>query len=659
MMFPKLTSAALLGLLCWEASALSVPQGDSKRSAVANDTDDGYDYIVVGSGPGGGPLAVNLAEAGFSVLLIEAGRNYTDDYNQSIPAFFGSAQWDEKQGWWFYTADYSDEEQAARNDKLVWLKPDGEYWVGQNPPEGSTQLGVWYPRAGTLGGCDTHNGGLSVRPSNWDWDNIATLTGDASWRHEEMLEHFKHLERNLYLPEGTPGHGFDGFQPIGVTNKSLIESDKQIMSVAKGSVIALGQHERSLSDDFDVLATLDINQDRPDRDFQNDAYQIAFKRDEQGRRFSAGNRVNEGARKGIPLTIQFDTFVTKVQLDENLRATGVEYLRGEKLYRADPRAASANVTGIPGSAKAKREVIVSGGAFNTPQILLHSGVGPADHLKEHSIPVRVDLPGVGRNLRDHYEVPVIHEFPENFNFFGKCVNDGPIEENPCYTEWLDGEGSWTGLGFYQFVLYTSTVAPRGERDLILYGSSSPILGHLPPYTNSTNLTDSLDGSKYYTYTISESHSRNEAGYVRLRTSDPLDVPEINFEYFSTGGDEDVQSIVDGIEFTRKIFDSIPGGPNATVGEAYPGRNVSTKEQLAQYVRDQSYGHHASGTAAIGADDDPLAVLDSHFRVRGVQGLRVVDASVFPNVPGTFPLISFFIMSEKASRTIIADAQAEQ
>ncbi|KAL2108232.1 hypothetical protein VUR80DRAFT_4097 [Thermomyces stellatus] len=633
------------------ASALPGPA----RIPRSNTTDDAdtFDYIVVGSGPGGGPLAVNLADAGYTVLLLEAGQNHTAGNNQMIPAFFGEAQWDESQAWWFYTKDYSDKEQAAKNSKMVWVKPDGEYWIGRDPPEGSEQLGIWYPRAGTLGGCDTHNGGLTVRPSDWDWDNIADITGDESWRHEKMLRYFEKLERNMYLPEGTPGHGFSGYQPIGVGNKTLIEQEPQILSVAQGSAAALGYTERSKSTDFDVVANWNINGDRLGRDFENDVYQIPFKKDEQGRRYSAGNRVSDGVASGIPLTVRFNSFVTRVQVDENKKATGVDYLEGEALYKADPRAAKKGNTGTPRSAKARREVIVSGGTFNTPQILMLSGIGPREHLEEYDIDVVQDLPGVGRNLVDHYEVPVIHEFPKNFSFFKDCANDGPVKDNPCYHQWLENKGPWTTLGFYEFVLYTSSVAPRGERDLILYGASSAIQGHLPPYVNSSELTES---DKYYTYTISESHSRNKAGYVRLLSSDPLDVPEINFEYFADGGDEDVQALVEGIEFTRRVFDSIPGGPNATVGEAVPGRNVSSREDLAQFVRAEAYGHHAAGTAAIGGDDDELAVVDSRFRVRGVDGLRVVDMSVFPNVPGTFPLISIFMMSEKASDVILEDAE---
>ncbi|RYP39877.1 hypothetical protein DL767_001996 [Monosporascus sp. MG133] len=643
----------LASLLASTSSALSVPNLSNLVDPRRNETDT-FDYIVVGSGPGGASLAVNLAEAGYTVLLLEAGQNHTSKLSQQSPAFFGEAQWDEEQGWWFYTKNYGNATESAKSSKLVWEKPNGGYWVGVDPPEGSKQLGIWYPRAGTLGGCDTHNGGLTVRPSDWDWDSIADITGDESWHHDEMLKHFERLERNLFLPPGTPGHGFSGYQPVGVGDKSLFEQEPQIMAVTQASVAAFGYTDRSHSTNFDVLATRDINAVLPGRDFQNDVYQISYKKDERGRRYSAANRVNDGVAKGLPLTVRFDSLVTRVQVDSDLTARGVKYLEGQSLYRADPRTkgGAKNNTGMPRTAYARREVIVSGGTFNTPQILMLSGIGAADELAEHDIPVVLDLPGVGKNLRDHYEVPVIHEFANNFTFFDNCT--GELEVNQCYAEWNEnGTGPWSTLGFYQFVLYTSSVAPRGERDLILYGSADGILGHLPPYVNYTEI---MNMANVYTYTVSESHPRNRAGTVKLVSADPRDVPEINFEYFADGGDEDIQGLVDGIEFTRKIFASV-SGDGVAVGEVYPGAAVVTQEQLKEYVRAEAYGHHATGTAVIGADDDPLAVLDSRFRVRGVKGLRVVDASIFPNVPGTFPLISIFMISEKASAVILEDAKA--
>uniref|UniRef100_A0A8H7K451 Glucose-methanol-choline oxidoreductase C-terminal domain-containing protein n=1 Tax=Bionectria ochroleuca TaxID=29856 RepID=A0A8H7K451_BIOOC len=443
---------------------------------------------------------------------------------------------------------------------------------------------------------------LTIRPTSWridinivlekmDWDNIKDITGDKTWGHKPILEYFKKLERNLYLPKDTPGHGFSGYQSIGRANKTLIESDKQVIAITKASDEALGYSERAKSNDFNIITNWDINEDQPDRNFLNNIYQISFKKDEQEKRFSAGSRVNQGINKGLSLTVRFDSFITKIKLDDDLRATSIKYLEGEALYRTDPRAASKNTTGIPRSVTAKREIIITGSTFNTPQILIHSGISPAEHLKEHNIPVVVDLPG------------------------------------------LQGKGPWTTLGFYEFILYTSIDAPRGERNLILYGVSGIIFGYVLPYTNSSELSKI---NNKYTYTISESHPHNKAGTITLTSSDPLDIPEINFRYFIDGGNKDIQGLVNSIEFTRKIFDSVPGG---TVGEVYPGRNISSQQQLQEFIRNKAYSYHASSTASIGSNKDPLVVLDSHFRVRGVKGLRVTNASVFPVTPGTFSLIS--------------------
>ncbi|KAI1799622.1 putative GMC oxidoreductase [Daldinia bambusicola] len=535
-----LASASFLFLI---PLVLSAPP---HQNSICPTEDDQFDYIVVGSGPGVGPLAVNLAEAGWSNSPL-------------IPAFIGEVQFDPVQSWEFYVKDYGNKTQAARNNKLVWKKPAGGYWVGQNPPEGSTQLGVWYPRAGTLGGCDTYNGGITVRPSDWDWDDV----------------------RNLFLPPSTPGHGFSGYQPVGCGGKSLFEKEPQILAVAQGSAAAFG-----------------------------------FTKDERRRRYSSGSRVNEGVAKGLPLAVRYDSLVSKVLNDDALRATG-----------ADPRF-TENDTGIRRTATAKRKFIVAVGAFNTPRILLLSGIGPADELEKRNIFVSVDLHGVGRNLQDHYEVPMIQEYPNNFTFWDDCdALEGQV--NLCYEKReKDGTGPYSTLGFYNFVLNTSSVTPRkGERDLILYGAADGILGHLPPYTDFT--TRIIGATNVYTYTVSESQSRNRACAV------------------TDGGDKDVQGLIDGIEFARKIFKSIPG-LNGLTKKVYPGEDVETQEQLRQYVRDQAYGHHASSTAALGSGEDPLAILDCNFRVRGVKGLRVVDASAFP-------LISIFMASEQASEVILKDA----
>lgn len=123
-----------------------------------------YDYIIAGSGLGGGPLAANLARRGYKVLLLEAGDDQGDNLNEKIPAFFLNFEEDPMQRWDFFVKHYSDEKQAAEDPKMRWKTPEGGFFVGTNLPAGSKQLGIWYPRPGTSGGCAAHNGLVAVLP---------------------------------------------------------------------------------------------------------------------------------------------------------------------------------------------------------------------------------------------------------------------------------------------------------------------------------------------------------------------------------------------------------------------------------------------------------------------------------------------------------------
>ena len=144
--------------------------------------------------------------------------------------------------------------------------------------------------------------------------------------------------------------------------------------------------------------------------------------------------------------------------------------------------------------------------------------------------------------------------------------------------------------------------------------------------------------------------------MRLRSADPTEVPAIDFAYFEEGNDaagEDLEAVVTGVEQARRMTERMR---HLVRREITPGDGVRTREQIRKWVRDHAWGHHACGTCRIGPPSDPLAVIDSRFRVRGVQGLRVVDASVFPRIPGFFIATPIYMISEKASEVILADAR---
>ncbi|KAL7756411.1 hypothetical protein ACKLNR_013404 [Fusarium oxysporum f. sp. zingiberi] len=180
-------------------------------TALPTNPPDQYEYIIIGSGPGGGTLAANLARAGHSVFLIEAGGDQGNTPLQRIPAMADQVAEHPSMSWSFYVNHYQNETQARRDSKYAYRLSNGTLWSGLNPPEGAEPLGILYPRGATLGGSAQLNAMNFALPPDNDWDAIAELTGDESWRFHKMRELFIEIENCTYAPEGTPGHGFDGF----------------------------------------------------------------------------------------------------------------------------------------------------------------------------------------------------------------------------------------------------------------------------------------------------------------------------------------------------------------------------------------------------------------------------------------------------------------
>lgn len=334
-------------------------------------------------------------------------------------------------------------------------------------------------------------------------------------------------------------------------------------------------------------------------------------------------------------------------------------MEGSSLYRADPRSGSASATG-QGSVDARREVILAAGAFNTPQLLKLSGVGPKSELESFDIPVLVDLPGVGTNMQDRYEATVIGKTDSDFAITSKCTF---LQSTPdaCLEDYQAGfepitKGVYGTNGIAIAITMKSSVA-EDEPDLLVSGAPAKFKGYFPGYA-----ADSLADAQHWAWIILKAHSRNNAGTVTLKSTDPRDMPNINFNYYDTGvnasnaAEKDLQATYEGFQFARKAFeDLIP--LDGSFPEVWPGTNVSSEADVKDFLKDETWGHHASCTCPIGADDDPMAVLDSKFRVRGTEGLRVVDASVFPKIPGFYIALPLYIVSEKASDVIIEAAKA--
>jgi choline dehydrogenase len=511
----------------------------------------------------------------------------------------------------------------------------------------------------------------TIYPHDSDWSNLQSITGDDSWSPSNMRKYFTKLENNGYITKGlAPGHGWDGWYPVNRASLTLALKDIRLLSWAGAAAKAAGEGIVGpiLGGVVQLtsLLTRDVNAAKSTRDAAQGLYQVPISIT-TGTAQRSGPRefIVDVANSGAPLTILPHTLVTKVLFSNATsdstkpRATGVEFLSGPMLYKADPRSRASDI-GTIGRVTASREVILAAGAFNTPQLLKLSGIGPSSELESHSIPVLVDLPGVGTNLQDRYESGVTTKFATNFTLTQACTFSDDASHDPCLKQWQtnsNDRGVYASNGFALSVLHRSTQASTTDVDTFIFGGPAMFRGYYPGYGE-----DSSADARHWTWAVLKAHTGNTAGTVKLRSADPRDTPLIDFNYFDTGSTangadtRDTNAVVEGIKLARRMGELL----NPIAGsfeEVFPGTDVDSDEELGEYVRNNAWGHHASCTCPIGKDGDPMAVLDGDFRVRGTEGLRVVDASVFPRVPGIFIVTPVYMIAEKAADVIIAAAKA--
>ncbi|KAK8043727.1 GMC oxidoreductase [Apiospora phragmitis] len=670
---------SLCGLLLAAASATSAlpspPGSPGPRNPAPSDTcrpeTAEYDYVVVGSGPGGGPLAANLARAGHKTLLVEAGDDESADPDTNVASFFKSTGIKESLHWSFYVKHYDDMERTLKNDHLVWKKPNGDLFVGPGgtEPKGSEVLGVQYPRGATLGGSSIINAGGVHLPADSDWDFIKDITGDDSWSAAHMRQLFEKMEKNTYLAAGTPGHGTEGYLEVTIGDGNQYLASTQARDILSGMVQEIGQDPAKLPD----LLTADVNELDPARDTTTGAFALPFHVNATWGRYSSRNRILDTMREGHPLSLKLNALASRVLFQQGPpgpgqvpRAIGIEYFEGKSAYQADLRHDASKTPAAPKQVCAKKEVILAGGAFNTPQLLMLSGIGPA----KHNIPVVANLPGVGTNMQDNEEIGIFGLAKENFTFTPPpgqsqpdpvCTFQGDAAD-PCYALFLQGQGPYTRAGpnSNAFMLKTAH-SPGGERDALVFAGPFTFRGFWPK----TPGQDFTEPPNTWGMHAVKMHPQNRAGTVKLRSADPTDMPEINFNYFTDGAETDLGALQDVVAWGRRAFLNVPANSTGGAGPMNitgpPCRDInkadgrcgdSAGKSDEEFIRNQMFGHHVTSTCAIGADADKRAVLDGQFRVRGVAGLRVVDASVFPRIPGAFPVVLVYMVSEKASEDIL-------
>ncbi|KAG6854497.1 hypothetical protein C0991_006099 [Blastosporella zonata] len=491
-----------------------------------------------------------------------------------------------------------------------------------------------------------HNAMINIIASTrQDFDGLATTFNDRSWSRNNMQAYFRLIEHNLYLvPLLAPDHGFNGWLKTSTLPLDVFIADPLLLDAQTTALVA------SLA--LAGLPLLDLNNLAGDGATGVNSVSVTV--DENHERSSVRGRL-VAVQQAHPkqLHTSLDTLATKILLCDSgsgPTAYGVQIAPGAALPVASNfnGKATLNLQNVT----AKYEVIVSAGVFQSPQLLMLSGIGDKTQLAQFGIESVVHLPGVGTNLQDHDEVTVNWRMKSNYSLFDGCKFLSDPAQDPCLQKWLDSDH----LNLYAFA---------GSIDAVVTQSSSAVPApdvltyFLPAYFPGffRGAPQQLaDNHNALTAVVLKGHPSSQ-GTVKLTGSDPQDLLDIQKLHFqAAGGPADIAAIRDGIKRARAIVESRPVGL-FVAEELAPGPNVTTDDELDNHILNHVFGHHACCTNAMGPDDDPNAVLNGNFQVRGVSNLRVVDASSWPAVPGFFVTTPTYMISEKAAKVIIAATKA--
>ena len=570
--------------------------------AAMNDTT--FDYIIIGAGTAGCLLANRLsADASKRVLLIEAGRR--DDYH-----------------WIHIPVGYL---YCISNPRTDWMfKTEAE--------PGLNGRSLIYPRGKTLGGCSSINGMIYMRGQARDYDGWAASTGDMQWGWAQSLPYF--LLHEDHHKGANALHGARGSAPALMQDSNTpyramlrhnnaggewrVDKQRLRWDVLEAFAQAAVQAGIPASEDFNTgdnegVGYFEVNQ-------------------KSGWRWNTAKAFLRPTCYARP-NFELWTGAHASQLllenqpggEQPLRCTGVRVWNGQEMVNAH----------------ARREVILSAGAVASPQLLQLSGIGPAALLQSKGIAVRQDLPGVGQNLQDHLQIRTVFK----------------VKNTPTLNTLANSLWGKARIGL-EYLLTRSGPMSMSPSQLGAFTRSDPA----QPYPNIQYHVQplSLDafGSPLHTFNAMTASVCNlnptSRGTVQIKTPDFHDAPAIAPNYLSTAQDRKVAA--DSLRVTRRIL-AQSAMQKFEPEEFKPGVQYQSDEELATLAGDiASTIFHPVGTTAMGRADDPQAVVDTRLKVRGVQGLRVVDAGVMPRITSGNTNSPTLMIAEKAAQWIVEDAQ---
>lgn len=507
--------------------------------------------------------------------------------------------------------------EAGRKDDYHWIhipvgylycigNPRTDWLYSTEPDAGLNGRVLRYPRGKTLGGCSSINGMIYMRGQSRDYEQWAALTGDEEWRWQNVLPAFKKHE-DFYLGADEM-HGAGGEWRV---EKQRLRWD--ILDAFAAAAVEAG-----------VPHTTDFNRG------SNEGVGYFQVNQKNGWRWNTAKAFLRPTCYGRPnfelwTGAQVSQLVIERQADGTQRCTGARIWNGQEMV----------------TAHATREVILSAGSIGSPQILQLSGIGPAELLRQHGIEVAVDAPGVGANLQDHLQIRAVYKI------------DGAPTLNVLASS-LFGKAR-IGL---EYVMSRSGPMSMAPSQLGAFTRSSPdrewpnIQYHVQPLSLDA-FGEPLHAFPAFTASVCNLNPTSR-GTVRIRSKRFEDAPAIAPNYLSTDADRKVAA--DSLRVTRRIA-AQPALAKYKPQEWKPGVQYQSDEDLARLAGDIATTiFHPVGTTRMGADNDPMAVLDARLRVRGVQGLRVVDAGAMPTITSGNTNSPTLMMAEKAAGWIRAEAR---